>query len=74
MSGPDKRSLVAVRVQIQQAHEHLLTACTILRTNGFPENADELMRSVKQVQVWTQRDGWLDCLARDPVSVSEAAE
>lgn len=74
MSAPDKTCLKAVRVQVEQAVDHLRIACTLLRTNGWPENADELMRSVKHVQVWTQKDGWIDCLARDPIPTAEAAE
>lgn len=71
MSGPDKSCLKAVRVQVEQAQEHLVTACAILRTNGWPDNADELMRSVRHVRVWTQKDGWLDALARAPIEVRE---
>jgi hypothetical protein len=67
----DKRCLKAVRVQVEQGLEHLTAACTILRTNGWPENADELMRTVKHGRVWTQKDGWLDCLERDPIEVKE---
>ena len=74
MSAPDKRCLTAVRVQVEQAQEHLVAACKILRTNGWPQNADDLMRSVKHVQVWTQKDGWIDCLARAPIPTAEAAE
>jgi hypothetical protein len=71
--------LKAVAVQIEEAHAHLLTACTLLRTNGYPESADDLMRSARSVQVWTQRDGWLEFLAREPIPVAggqrlEAAE
>lgn len=67
----DPKILPAVRVQIEQGHEHLVTACKILRTNGFPESADDLMRSARVVQVWTQKDGWLDSLAREPIKVKE---
>lgn len=72
MSAPRPQCLKAVRVQIEQAHEHLVTACKILRTNGWPTNADELMRSVKHVQVWTQKDGWLDALQRPPIAAKAA--
>lgn len=74
MSGPNVQCLKAVRVQVEQAHEHLVTACRILRTNGFPETANDLMRAARLVQVWTQKDGWLDALDRAPIAVREAAE
>lgn len=64
MTAPDPAILPAVRAQIEQAEEKLRLACQLLRQNGWPENADELIRSVKHVRVWTQKDGWLDCLAR----------
>lgn len=66
--------LKAVCVQIEEAHAHLVAACKLLRTNGYPESADDLMRTVRSVQVWTQQDGWLDALAREPIAVREAAE
>lgn len=61
---PDPAVLPAVRAQIDQAQEKLVIACGLLRLAGWPENADELMRSVRHVQVWTMPDGWLDALAR----------
>jgi hypothetical protein len=61
--------LKAVCVQIEEAHAHLLTACALLRTNGYPESADDLMRSARSVQVWIQQDGWLDHLSREPVGI-----
>jgi hypothetical protein len=67
----DKAVLPAVRVQVEQGLEHLTTACAILRTNGWPENADELMRTVRHGRVWTQKDGWLDMLERKPIEVRE---
>jgi hypothetical protein len=66
--------LKAVAVQIEEAHAHLLTACTLLRTNGYSESADDLMKLTRQAQVWTQRDGWLEFLAREPVTAPVAAE
>lgn len=69
MSAPRPACLKAVRVQVEQAREHLVAACKILRTSGFAQSADELMRSVKHVQVWTQKDGWLDALERPPIAV-----
>jgi len=64
MSAPDPAILPAVRAQIEQAEEKLRIACKLLRRNGWPENADELVRSLKHVGVWTMRDGWLDCLEK----------
>ncbi|EEX09612.1 hypothetical protein SL1157_1656 [Ruegeria lacuscaerulensis ITI-1157] len=61
---PNFDILPAVRSQIEQAEEKLQVACRLLRENGWPENSDELVRSLKHVRVWTQRDGWLDILAR----------
>lgn len=65
--------LKAVRVQLDQAHERVLTACKLLRTNGFPKIADELMRQARGLQVWTQKDGWIDCAARAPIAVAGAS-
>lgn len=64
---PDPSILPAVRSQISQAEEKLVIACGLLRKNGWPQNADDLMRSVKHVQVWTMKDGWLDCLMKPEV-------
>ena len=64
MSKPDPAILPAVRSQIEQGLEHLTIACGLLRQNGWPENANELMRTVKHGRVWTQADGWLDHLDR----------
>jgi hypothetical protein len=63
MTTPDPSILTAVRSQIEQGLEHLTIACGLLRQNGWPENADELMRTVRHGRVWTQSDGWLDHLA-----------
>ncbi len=60
---PNVDILPAVRSQIEQAEAKLQIACRLLRENGWPENSDELVRSLKHVRVWTQRDGWLDILA-----------
>ncbi len=62
--APNVDILPAVRSQIEQAEAKLRVACRLLRENGWPENSDELVRSLKHVRVWTQRDGWLDILAR----------
>lgn len=64
MTRPDQAILPAVRAQIEQGKDKLLLACKLLRQNGWPENADELMRSVHHVSVWTQKDGWLDWLEK----------
>ncbi len=61
---PNVDILPAVRSQIEQAEAKLQVACRLLRENGWPENSDELVRSLKHVRVWTQCDGWLDILAR----------
>jgi len=53
----------ALRYQIRQAEEKLQIACKLLRDNGYPESADDLVRSSKSVRIWTQKDGWLDYLA-----------
>jgi hypothetical protein len=71
---PNKACLKAVAVQLEEAQAHLVTACKLLRTNGYPENADDLMRSVRAVQVWVQQDGWLDALHREPIQHKVAAE
>lgn len=68
MSAPNAACLKAVAIQIEEAQHHLLTAAALLRTNGYPESADDLMRSVRSVRVWTQRDGWLEYLAREPIA------
>lgn len=60
---PDPEILFAVRVQIDEGLGKLRTACRLLRENGWPENADDLMRTVQHGQVWTMADGWLDHLA-----------
>jgi len=56
--------LAAVRVPLVQAEEKLRIACRLLRDNGFPESSDELVRDLKHLRVWTQKDGWLDYLDR----------
>ena len=52
----------AVRAQVEQATEKLVTACKILRRNGFTESADDLARQLKMLNVWTQPDGMLHWL------------
>lgn len=79
MSAPNPACLKAVCVQLEEAQAHILAACTLLRTNGYPESADDLMRSARSVKVWRQRDGWLEFLSREPIPVAcgqrlEAAE
>ena len=68
---PNPACLKAVAIQIEEAQKHLLTAAKLLRTNGYSESADDFMRSVRPLLVWTQRDGWLDALARKPIEAAE---
>lgn len=56
--------LKAVRVQIGEAESKLQTACTILRSAGFPENADALSIEIKRLRVWTGPAGWLSYLEK----------
>lgn len=72
MSAQNPACLKAVAVQIEESHQHLVTACKLLRTNGYPDSADDLMRSVRTIQIWTQRDGWLEALAREPIKIAGA--
>lgn len=62
--APREACLPAVRCQIEQAQEKLVIACDVLRRHGFPEFADDLMRPARALRVWTQQDGFLDCMAR----------
>jgi hypothetical protein len=59
----DTQVIRATRAQLEQAIDHARTAASIMRKCGLPENADDLMRTVRVLAVWTQVDGWLDCLA-----------
>ena len=54
----------AIRAKLERASEDMRTACQMLRDHDHPENADELMRTVKHLRVWTRRDGWLDIIKR----------
>lgn len=63
--SPNPATLNAVRVQIAQAEERLQVACKELRSNGWPDSADELAIDLRRVRIWTQKDGWLDWLGRD---------
>ena len=63
---PDPVPYAAIRVQLAEAEEKIRTACGMMRRHGLPENADELMRSHNHLRVWTQKDGWLDILERQP--------
>ena len=57
--------LPAVRSQIDQAEEHLQIACKLLRQNGWPETADELVRPLKVLRTWTQPAGWIEAMERE---------
>lgn len=63
--NPDTSALPAVRSQLRQSEDKLRTALVILRKAGWEENANELLRTLKHLQVWTQKDGWLDFLEKD---------
>lgn len=52
----------AVRAKCERAEDDLRTACALLREAGLAQNADDLMRTVRHLRVWTQADGWLDCI------------
>lgn len=54
----------AVRTRLQMAEEQLAIACKLLRENGLPENADELVKDLSRIRVWTQKDGWLDWIEK----------
>lgn len=56
--------LKAVRVQLEQAAEKMQLACKLLRSGGFPENADSLAGDLKRLRVWTQAEGWLSYLEK----------
>jgi hypothetical protein len=60
--GGSPHILKPVRSQVEQAQEHLRNACQMLRQEGWPETADDLMRAHKLLQTWTQPCGWLDLM------------
>lgn len=64
MSAPNPACLPQVRDQIAQGLATLQSAADTLRENGWPENADAVMRTVRHGRVWTQSDGWLDHLEK----------
>lgn len=57
----------SARAKLERAQEDIVAACKLLRDDGLPENADELMKEARRLRVWTQRDGWLDILDRQLV-------
>lgn len=64
MTRPNPAGLRGCRVQLAQAEEKLQAACVILRQSGWPETADELVKQLYVLRVWTGKDGWLDCLEK----------
>lgn len=67
LHGSNSRSLnydaiKAARAKCEEAEEKLAIACSVLRANGWPENANELVRTLRHLRVWTQKDGWFDIL------------
>lgn len=63
----------AVRCQMQQAEEKMQIAAKLLRTNGYPESADDVVRLLKQSRVWTQPDGFLHFLEQPDAPEGDAA-
>lgn len=59
---PDMTILPAIRNKLSMAEEQLQIACGLFRKKGWPENADELTRTLRHLRTWTQKDGWLDQL------------
>ena len=59
-----KGVIPAVRCQLRQAEEKLQISCKMLRENGAPDSANDLLRTLKMVRVWTQKDGFLDYLEK----------
>ncbi len=57
-----------VRCQLRQAEEKLQIACKLLRENGFPESADDLVRHLRGIRVYKQKDGFLDWMEKPEVS------
>lgn len=66
-AGPDFSVLPAVRAQIEQAEEKLQIACKELLKGGLTETHPHLLSLLRQCRVWTQKDGWLDWLEKDPI-------
>ena len=62
-------TIPAVRCQMNQSEEKLRIAMRLMRENGYPESADDVFRILKQMQVWTQKDGWLDCLEKPDAEI-----
>lgn len=56
--------LKAVRVQLEQAAEKMQIACKLLRSGGFPENADALAGDLKRLRIWTKAEGWISYLEK----------
>lgn len=51
---------LAVRAKLERAEEDIRTAVQMMRERDHTENATDLLRTLKHLQAWTQRDGWLD--------------
>lgn len=64
MTRPNPAGLTGCRVHLAQAEEKLQAACAILRQNGWPETAEELVKHLRMLRVWTQPHGWLDWLEK----------
>lgn len=62
---PDPTALKAARSQVKQAEQKLQAALVAMRKGGWPESADHLLPILKQIRVWTQKDGWFDQLEKE---------
>jgi len=70
MTMPNPDALKTARTRIAMAEEQLQIACTALRRQGWPENADALAVELKRLRIWTQDGGFLDCMAREAIEVA----
>lgn len=64
MTTRDASCLADVRSEIEKATAILRSAAQTLRTAGWTETADHLIRDVKVMRIYTEKDGYLHWLER----------